>query len=62
MSSVINPNWKNYEWVDIGGGISKPLPLNPFPSISGNIGSSIGSEGSNVFIQEQIKSKQEEKQ
>ncbi len=61
MNSVINPNWKNYEWVDIGLGISKPLPLNPLPSISGNIGSSIGSEGSNVFIQEQLKSKQEEK-
>lgn len=58
LDKVINPNWKNWEWVDVGMGISKPLPLNPFPAVAGNIGSSIGSEGSNTLIQEQIKNKQ----
>ena len=58
LDKVINPNWKNWEWVEMGMGISKPLPLNPFPGVAGNIGSSIGSESSNAIIQEQIKSKQ----
>lgn len=55
LDKVLNPNWKNWEWVDVGMGISKPSPLNPFPGVAGNIGSSIGSEGSNALVQEQIK-------
>ncbi|MCT4706363.1 VENN motif pre-toxin domain-containing protein [Enterobacteriaceae bacterium H16N7] len=39
-----NPAWKNYEWVDMGMGISKPLPLSPIPGISGNAISSIITE------------------
>lgn len=31
-------NWKNWGWVDIGMGISKPLPLAPLPGIVGNMG------------------------
>jgi hypothetical protein len=42
LEKVINPGWKNWEWLDVGMGISKPLPLNPAPGIAGNIGSSIG--------------------
>jgi filamentous hemagglutinin len=61
LDKVINPNWKNWEWVDVGVGISKPLPLNPAPGIAGNIGSSIDSEGSGVIIQDQMKNKQEKK-
>ena len=59
LEKVINPNWKNWEWTDIGVGVSKPLPLNPAPGIAGNIGSSIGSEGSGVILQEQIRNQQE---
>ncbi|WP_340543801.1 hemagglutinin repeat-containing protein, partial [Escherichia coli] len=55
LENVINPGWKNWEWIDIGKGVSKPLPLNPAPEISGNIGSSVGSEGVGVILQEQIK-------
>nr|WP_249414876.1 adhesin [Citrobacter freundii] len=61
LENIINPGWKNWEWVDIGKGISKPLPLNPAPEISGNIGSSVGSEGAGVILQEQIKNQQEQK-
>ncbi|SAQ15325.1 filamentous hemagglutinin family outer membrane protein [Raoultella planticola] len=61
LEKVINPNWKNWEWTDVGMGISKPLPLNPTPGITGNIGSSIGSEGSGAIIQDQIKNQQEKK-
>ncbi|OKP50299.1 filamentous hemagglutinin [Serratia marcescens] len=61
LEKVINPNWKNWEWLDVGMGISKPLPLNPTPGIAGNIGSSIGSEGSGAIIQEQLKNQQEKK-
>ncbi|EFA9243343.1 filamentous hemagglutinin N-terminal domain-containing protein [Escherichia coli] len=61
LEKVINPNWKNWEWLNVGMGISKPLPLNPTPGIAGNIGSSIGSEGSGAIIQEQLKNQQEKK-
>lgn len=61
LENVINPGWKNWEWIDIGKGVSKPLPLNPAPEISGNIGSSVGSEGTGVILQEQVKSQQEQK-
>jgi len=61
LENVINPGWKNWEWIDVGKGVSKPLPLNPAPEISGNIGSSVGSEGSGVILQEQIKNQQEQK-
>ena len=61
LEKVINPNWKNWEWLNVGMGISKPLPLNPTPGIAGNIGSSIGSEGAGAIIQEQLKNQQEKK-
>ncbi|WP_429839627.1 VENN motif pre-toxin domain-containing protein [Edwardsiella anguillarum] len=61
LEKVINPNWKNWEWTDMGMGVSKPLPLNPVPGIAGNIGSSIASEGSGAIIQEQLKNQQEGK-
>ncbi|HBH5396955.1 TPA: contact-dependent inhibition effector tRNA nuclease [Escherichia coli] len=61
LEKVINPNWKNWEWLNVGMGISKPLPLNPTPGIAGNIGSSIGTEGSGAIIQEQLKNQQEKK-
>ncbi|MEY8772367.1 hypothetical protein AB6T85_18335 [Erwinia sp. ACCC 02193] len=61
LEKLINPNWKNWKWVEIGMGASKPLPLSPVPGIAGNVGSSIGSEASNALIQEQLKNKQENK-
>ena len=45
MDKLINPNWKNWEWVDVGMGISKPMPLDPRPAIIGNIISSGTTEG-----------------
>lgn len=36
--------WKNYEWVNMGMGVSKPLPLSPIPGTSGNAISSIITE------------------
>ena len=61
LENVINPGWKNWEWIDVGMGVSKPLPLNPAPEISGNIDSSVGSEGSGAIFQEQMKNHQEKK-
>ncbi|NIA91069.1 VENN motif pre-toxin domain-containing protein [Rahnella sp. SAP-19] len=37
LDKVFNPVWKNYGWVDMGMGISKPLPWSPVPGITGNI-------------------------
>lgn len=45
LNKIINPTWKNWGWVDMGMGISKPLPLNPLPSISGNIAGAGATEG-----------------
>jgi len=44
LDKWVNPAWKNYEWVDMDMGISKPLPLSPIPVISGNAISSIITE------------------
>jgi filamentous hemagglutinin len=44
LDKWVNPTWKNYEWVNMGMGISKPLPLSPIPGISGNAISSIVTE------------------
>ena len=45
LDKWINPAWKNYEWVNMGMGISKPLPLSPIPGISGSAVSSFVTEG-----------------
>lgn len=47
LDKVLNPNWKNWEWVDIGMGISKPLPGSPAPGITGNIAGSVTTEYGN---------------
>lgn len=47
LDKFINPNWKNWGWVDVGMGISKPMLLDPLPSIAGNIASSITTEYAN---------------
>ena len=39
-----NPTWKNYEWVDIGMGISQPMQLSPLPGIAGNSGAALATE------------------
>lgn len=61
MDKVINPNWKNWEWVDVGMGISKPLPLNPAPGVTGNIFGSGASEVTNDRINKEIKKYGEKK-
>lgn len=45
LDKVINPNWKNWKWVDVGMWVSKPMPLDPLPAIIGNIISSGSTEG-----------------
>lgn len=35
LNKVLNPTWKNYEWVDVGMGISKPLQFDARPSTWG---------------------------
>ena len=45
LDKLLNPNWKNWEWVGVGMGISKPLPLDPRPAVIGNIISSGSTEG-----------------
>ncbi len=54
LNKVLNPTWKNYEWVDMGMGISKPMQLSPLPGISGNSGAALatemGSQGGSKLI------------
>ncbi|WP_285112465.1 VENN motif pre-toxin domain-containing protein [Leclercia adecarboxylata] len=47
LDKFINPNWKNWGWVDVGMGISKPMSLDPLPGIAGNTASSITTEYTN---------------
>ncbi|MEZ6876205.1 VENN motif pre-toxin domain-containing protein [Enterobacter sp. KBR-315C3_2022] len=49
LDKFLNPMkpWKEWIWTDIGMGISKPLPTNPVPSISGNIAGSTTTEYGN---------------
>lgn len=49
LDKFLNPMkpWKEWIWTDIGMGISKPLPINPVPSISGNIAGSTTTEYGN---------------
>lgn len=54
MDKLINPNWKNWEWVDVGMGISKPLPLHPAPGVAGNIFGSGATEVTNDKISKEI--------
>ncbi|GAB83240.1 hypothetical protein EB105725_60_00020 [Shimwellia blattae DSM 4481 = NBRC 105725] len=44
LDNVFNPNWKNWEWVDMGMGVSKPLPVNPMPGMAGNVLGSAATE------------------
>lgn len=54
LEKVINPNWKNWEWVAVGMGISKPLPLNPAPAITGNMGASAITESGGKAISQGV--------
>jgi len=45
LNKILNPTWKNYEWVDVGKGISKPLQFDVRPDIWGAIFSSASTEG-----------------
>jgi filamentous hemagglutinin len=44
LDKMLNPAWKSFEWVDMGMGISKPLPSSPIPGISGNSGAALSTE------------------
>ncbi|WP_242462111.1 VENN motif pre-toxin domain-containing protein, partial [Erwinia rhapontici] len=45
LNKVLNPNWKNWEWTDMGMGISGPLLPSNVPGISGNAGAAAATEG-----------------
>ncbi|WP_421671571.1 VENN motif pre-toxin domain-containing protein [Rahnella sp. EDr1-12] len=45
LNKVLNPTWKNYEWTDIGMGISKPLQFDARPGTWGTIAGSTTTEG-----------------
>lgn len=47
LDKFINPNWKNWEWIDIGMGVSKPMLLDPLPGIASNAASQIITEYTN---------------
>jgi len=55
LDKLLNPNWKNWEWVGVGMGISKLLPLNPVPGATGNIFGSGATEVTNDKINKEIK-------
>lgn len=44
LNKVLNPSWKNYEWVDLGRGISKPMQFDLRPSTWGTIAGSTTTE------------------
>lgn len=45
LNKVLNPNWKNWEWTDMGMGISKPLQFDVRPGTWGTISGSATTEG-----------------
>lgn len=46
LDKFLNPMkpWKDWIWLDVGMGISKPLPVNPVPGIAGNASGSAATE------------------
>ncbi len=46
LDKVLNPMkpWKDWIWVDVGMGVSKPLPINPVPGMAGNTAGSAATE------------------
>ena len=46
LDKVLNPMkpWKDWIWVDVGMGISKPLPVNTLPGMTGNASGSAATE------------------
>ncbi|MGL5072908.1 MAG: DUF637 domain-containing protein [Aeromonas salmonicida] len=55
MDIKMNPNYKNYEWADIGLGITKQPAIDITPSTTGNILSSVPSEWTSKMVEEEIK-------
>ncbi|QWZ79221.1 DUF637 domain-containing protein [Aeromonas sp. FDAARGOS 1419] len=53
LNGIFNPNWKNYEWIDLGLGISKPLEASSIPSIAGNASNSWFSEVSSELTKKE---------
>ncbi len=50
LDKVFNPKWKNYSWVDMGMGISKPLPPSPVPGMAGAATASFATESTGQGI------------
>ncbi|HDX8593533.1 TPA: hypothetical protein RQN76_004414 [Aeromonas dhakensis] len=53
LNGAFNPNWKNYEWIDLGLGISKQPRPDLTPSTVGNVANSIVSEFSSDMSKNQ---------
>lgn len=45
LNGAFNPNWKNYEWIDLGLGISKQPDISSIPS---SVGNALGSGASEI--------------
>ncbi|UAN18864.1 hypothetical protein KGP20_25165 (plasmid) [Enterobacter asburiae] len=58
FDKLLNPMkpWKDWLWTDVGMGISKPLQLDPFPGLAGNV---VGS-GATEFTNDQVGKKIDE--
>ena len=61
LDKFINPNWKKWEWVDVGMGISKPMSLDSLPGTIGNMGSSASTEYINNRIGKSTSNKSRDK-
>ncbi|WP_421283394.1 filamentous hemagglutinin N-terminal domain-containing protein [Aeromonas veronii] len=55
MDIKMNPNYKNYEWIDIGLGITKQPASSITPSTTGGVVSSVPSEWTSKAVEEEIK-------
>ena len=55
MDIKMNPNYKNYEWMDIGLGITKQPASNITPSTTGSVVSTVPSEWTSKAVEEEIK-------
>ena len=51
----MNPNYKNYEWIDIELGITKQPANSITPSTTGSVVSSVPSEWTSKEVEEKIK-------
>ncbi len=54
LNGAFNPNWKNYEWIDLGLGVSKQADISSIPSSVGNALGSGTSEIGTDYVGEKL--------